>query len=77
MKLNKQMRGYNVIGWRMKKSSEQMAEYYGMLNKDLEEGGKIFGSAVSKTFKLQEWKEASVYAKEHALEGKVVFTPNS
>lgn len=48
-----------------------------MVSKDLEEGGKIFGSSVSKTFKLEEWSAASAYAKEHSLEGKVIFTPNA
>ena len=76
MNTGKKIKGYNVVMWKMGISKEQTSEFLGMINKDLDEGGKIFGSTISKTFKLADWQDASNYAKEHTLEGKVVINPN-
>ena len=44
---------------------------------DINTGGKIFGSKVAKTFKLEQFQEAIEYANAHTLEGKVYLLPQA
>jgi NADPH:quinone reductase len=64
-----------VWAWINNLSAEDKSKWFGCIVDDINSGGEIFGTKISKSFPLSEFEEGMRYAKEHASEGKVILKP--
>ena len=73
-------KGHNISNffiwaWIDRLSPEEKSKWFGSIVDDINSGGEVFGSKISKTFKLGDFETAMKYAKEHASSGKVILKP--
>ena len=64
-----------LLAWINSLSPEEKSKWFGLIVEDINQGGEIFGTKISKKFKLTDFMTAMEHSKEHASEGKVILKP--
>lgn len=64
-----------VWNWINTLTPEEKSHWFGTIVEDINAGGELFGTKISKKFPLAEFQEAMSHAKEHGSKGKVLLKP--
>lgn len=64
-----------VWNWINMLTPEEKSHWFGIIVEDINAGGELFGTKISKKYALNDFQEAMTHAKEHASEGKVLLKP--
>lgn len=67
---DKYIGGLHVLRWLGSLSDEERQKHFAFISEDIKNGGKIFGTAVSKTVPLEEWEAHILESEKDASQGK-------
>lgn len=71
---NKRIRGFNMPSYfRHELSEERRKQLFGIIQDDINEGGKYFGATIAKEFKFDEFNQALESVEQVMEKGKVLL----
>jgi len=73
---SKTITGLYLSKWATKITPEELLHWKKKVSDDLRDGGKIFGTQVIKTVKIEEWEASLKEARENASQGKILIEFN-